>query len=156
MTAVVFQQKYSDSQRQNAERPRSARPFDGCERTGMKPYLRVTALALMFAGGARFVPAQSACQVAIHVDAFRNSKGHLGVNVFRSSDGWPEDVRADPCSHHGLIVKAAPELHVRPCFARALYLTQLDRYDRRAIPAKQVGQQGACRPQADDQHIALV
>jgi len=36
--------------------------------------------------------AQSAtCQVTVRVEGFRNEKGVLGVNVFRSPDGWPED-----------------------------------------------------------------
>jgi uncharacterized protein (DUF2141 family) len=31
------------------------------------------------------------CAVTLHVDGFRNQKGDLGVTVFQSSDGWPEN-----------------------------------------------------------------
>src|SRR3974377_2274066 len=47
---------------------------------------------LLFAASASYAEAQSAaCQDSIHVDGFRNTKGDLGVNVFRLPDGWPED-----------------------------------------------------------------
>lgn len=32
------------------------------------------------------------CSLAIHVTGFRNDKGALGAALFRSGDGWPEDV----------------------------------------------------------------
>ena len=31
------------------------------------------------------------CQVSLRVEGFRNHAGHLGITIFRSSDGWPED-----------------------------------------------------------------
>ena len=31
------------------------------------------------------------CPVTLHVDGFRNHTGRLGVTVFRTTDGWPED-----------------------------------------------------------------
>jgi len=31
------------------------------------------------------------CAVTIHVEGFRNQKGDLGMTVFKSADGWPED-----------------------------------------------------------------
>jgi uncharacterized protein (DUF2141 family) len=40
------------------------------------------------------------CQVSIHVDGFRNQKGDLGVTVFKSPEGWPED-NARAYFHHG-------------------------------------------------------
>lgn len=30
------------------------------------------------------------CRLTVHVDGFRNQKGVLGVNVFKTSEGWPE------------------------------------------------------------------
>jgi len=45
--------------------------------------------------------AQSAsCTVTIHVDGFRNQKGDLGVTVFKSADGWPEN-NAKALQHGG-------------------------------------------------------
>lgn len=38
------------------------------------------------------------CVLRVHVDGLRNSYGVVGVSVFRSSDGWPEDV-AKSVSH---------------------------------------------------------
>lgn len=50
------------------------------------------ALRLSLAASVSAAAAQStACQVSIHVDGFRNTKGDLGVNVFGGPDGWPED-----------------------------------------------------------------
>lgn len=51
--------------------------------------------ALLGAGMA--VPASAqvsahGCNLRIHVDGFRNSKGNLGTVVFTSPDGWPEDL----------------------------------------------------------------
>jgi len=31
------------------------------------------------------------CSLTVHVDGFRNQKGDLGVNVFKTPDGWPEN-----------------------------------------------------------------
>jgi len=32
------------------------------------------------------------CLLRIHVDGFRNTRGNLGTVIFKSSDGWPEDL----------------------------------------------------------------
>lgn len=32
------------------------------------------------------------CELRIHVDGFRNTKGNLGTVVFKTPDGWPEDI----------------------------------------------------------------
>ena len=32
----------------------------------------------------------AACTLTVHVEGFRNQKGDLGVNVFKTPDGWPE------------------------------------------------------------------
>ena len=50
------------------------------------------ALGLSLAASVSSAGAQStACQVSVHVDGFRNTKGDLGVSVFRTPDGWPEN-----------------------------------------------------------------
>jgi uncharacterized protein (DUF2141 family) len=33
---------------------------------------------------------QAPCTLTVQVDGFRNQKGTLGVRVFKTSDGWPE------------------------------------------------------------------
>lgn len=50
------------------------------------------ALVLMIAtiGLARLATAET-CEVTLKVDGFRNHAGRLGVTVFRTPDGWPED-----------------------------------------------------------------
>ena len=35
---------------------------------------------------------EKGCTLRIHVDGLRNSKGNLGSVIFKSSDGWPEDL----------------------------------------------------------------
>ena len=45
----------------------------------------------------------SGCQVVIHVYGFRNTKGDLGVNVFATADGWPED-NSKTLFHHGFAI----------------------------------------------------
>ena len=51
-----------------------------------------TAIVMLLGAGTVRATAQSeTCQVAVHVDGFRNQRGDLGVNVFRSPDGWPEE-----------------------------------------------------------------
>jgi uncharacterized protein (DUF2141 family) len=35
---------------------------------------------------------ETTCTLRIRVDGFRNTKGNLGTVVFRSSDGWPENL----------------------------------------------------------------
>jgi uncharacterized protein (DUF2141 family) len=58
----------------------------------MKTLLACGALGALLTITAVSSPAQSTtCTLTIHVDGFRNQKGDLGVTVFRSSDGWPED-----------------------------------------------------------------
>ena len=58
----------------------------------MKSYVLVTALFPVHAAETVSGAAQSATsQVTIRVDGFRNDKGELGVNVFRSPVGWPEE-----------------------------------------------------------------
>ena len=32
------------------------------------------------------------CELRIHVDGFRNTKGNLGTVLFTSPEGWPEDL----------------------------------------------------------------
>ena len=31
------------------------------------------------------------CKVLVHIDGFRNQKGNVGVTVFKSPGGWPEN-----------------------------------------------------------------
>ena len=35
---------------------------------------------------------QTGCSLRIHVDGFRNTRGNLGTVVFKSPDGWPENI----------------------------------------------------------------
>ena len=42
----------------------------------------------------------SPCALKIHVDGFRNQKGDLGITLFTSPDGWPED-NSKAYFHHG-------------------------------------------------------
>jgi uncharacterized protein (DUF2141 family) len=59
--------------------------------------LAAAALAAMPPGAA----AQSAtCALTIHVDGFRNLKGDLGITLFTSPDGWPEN-NSKAYFHHG-------------------------------------------------------
>lgn len=37
-------------------------------------------------------PVTSGCTLRIHVDGLRNSIGVVGAAIFRSSDGWPENM----------------------------------------------------------------
>ena len=37
-------------------------------------------------------PEEQRCTLRIHADGLRNAKGVVGVLLFRSPDGWPEDV----------------------------------------------------------------
>jgi len=49
-------------------------------------------LSAILAISVNLASAQSAvCTVTLHVDGFRNQKGDLGVTVFNSPDGWPEN-----------------------------------------------------------------
>ncbi len=32
------------------------------------------------------------CKLVVHVSGFRNQKGDAGAVIFKSSDGWPEDL----------------------------------------------------------------
>lgn len=58
----------------------------------MKSYAFGTALFPLHAADTVPGAAQSATsQVTVRVDGFRNEKGELGVNVFRSTNGWPEE-----------------------------------------------------------------
>jgi uncharacterized protein (DUF2141 family) len=58
----------------------------------MKTLLACAALGALLTITAITSPAQSTtCALTIHVDGFRNQKGELGVTVFKSPDGWPED-----------------------------------------------------------------
>jgi uncharacterized protein (DUF2141 family) len=43
-------------------------------------------LYLAAAAGAQSRP----CTLTVHVNGFRNQKGELGVNVFKTPEGWPE------------------------------------------------------------------
>lgn len=36
-------------------------------------------------------PAASTCNLVLHIDGFRNQKGDVGLSVFNSPDGWPEN-----------------------------------------------------------------
>ena len=51
-------------------------------------------LALLLAPGmpALSQTASSGCELRIHVDGFRNTKGNLGTAIFASPAGWPEDM----------------------------------------------------------------
>lgn len=42
--------------------------------------------------------AQSGCTLRIHVDGLRNSTGVVGAAIFKSPDGWPEDM--NKALHH--------------------------------------------------------
>lgn len=42
---------------------------------------------------------EAACTLRIRVDGFRNTKGNLGTVVFKSNDGWPENL--DKAFRHG-------------------------------------------------------
>src|SRR3569833_1354907 len=45
------------------------------------------------AGGATAqTPQADVCTLRIHVDGFRNTRGNLGTVLFKSPDGWPEDL----------------------------------------------------------------
>lgn len=53
-------------------------------------------VSLLAAAAFAYAPGQahaqsSPCALTIHVDGFRNQKGDLGISLFTSSDGWPED-----------------------------------------------------------------
>lgn len=66
------------------------------------PVWKTSGLAVWYATLALSVPpirAQSTCTLVIHVDGFRNQKGHLGVSLFTSPDGWPE--KNDKAFLHG-------------------------------------------------------
>ena len=55
----------------------------------MRKFLLLNAFLAM---SASLVSAQIAlCTVTLHVDGFRSQKGDLGVTVFNSPDGWPEN-----------------------------------------------------------------
>lgn len=45
------------------------------------------------AGSAFSADSGSGCTLRIHVDGLRNSKGNLGTVLFKSADGWPEDIK---------------------------------------------------------------
>ncbi len=45
------------------------------------------------------------CALTIHVDGFRNQKGDLGVTLFTSPDGWPEN-NDKAYFHHGYPITA--------------------------------------------------
>ena len=47
--------------------------------------------ALLSFSALRSVAQTATCTLTLHVDGFRNQKGDLGVTVFKSPDGWPED-----------------------------------------------------------------
>jgi uncharacterized protein (DUF2141 family) len=58
--------------------------------------MKVAAVGLLalacLAGGLASAQAPAAkCRLVVHIDGFRNTKGHAGVTVFTSPDGWPED-----------------------------------------------------------------
>lgn len=63
----------------------------------MKKFLVFHAFLAIFASAASAQTA--ACTVTLHVDGFRNQKGDLGVTVFQSPDGWPEN--NDKALQHG-------------------------------------------------------
>ena len=44
-------------------------------------------------------PAAHGCELRIHVDGFRNTKGNLGTVIFTSPSGWPENL--DKSFRHG-------------------------------------------------------
>jgi len=52
--------------------------------------VRILAFILIAASAALAAAQQPTCTVNIHVDGFRNQRGDLGVTVFTSPAGWPE------------------------------------------------------------------
>lgn len=49
-------------------------------------------LLLLFFAPAVHAAETGGCTLLIHVSGFRNTKGVLGAVLFRSTEGWPEDV----------------------------------------------------------------
>lgn len=61
----------------------------------MKPALALLCALAAFAPLAGQSPAAQqapVCALLIHADGFRNNRGKAGVAIFRSAQGWPEDV----------------------------------------------------------------
>lgn len=44
------------------------------------------------------LPSEAGCTLRIHVDGLRNSTGVVGAAIFKSADGWPEDM--NKAFHH--------------------------------------------------------
>jgi uncharacterized protein (DUF2141 family) len=42
--------------------------------------------------GLQAAPGATGCTLRIHVDGLRNSTGVVGAAIFKSADGWPEDM----------------------------------------------------------------
>ncbi|HEY6490704.1 MAG: DUF2141 domain-containing protein [Terracidiphilus sp.] len=77
------------------------------------PAVTSAAFAILFATGS-FAPgaaayasdsAEQSCTLRIHAEGLRNTKGVVGVLLFRSPDGWPEDV------HKSIYEGASPIAH---------------------------------------------
>lgn len=65
----------------------------------MKSCLKLAPLLLLAAGARPGVSSDSPrsktpseCTLRLHVDGLRNERGAVGVLLFRSADGWPEDI----------------------------------------------------------------
>lgn len=57
----------------------------------MKKSFLLCAVLVACLASSPYASAQAAkCALTVHVDGFRNQKGDLGVTVFNSPDGWPE------------------------------------------------------------------
>src|SRR3954464_6284178 len=56
--------------------------------------LKLVSLASLVCGlaGAQSKDAAGGCTLRIHVDGLRNSTGVVGAAVFKSREGWPEDM----------------------------------------------------------------
>lgn len=77
------------AERQNAYLPLRLIFLDGEETMKQLPSV-IIACGLLGSLAATARAASPTCPLTIHVDGFRNQKGHLGVTIFTSPDGWPE------------------------------------------------------------------
>jgi uncharacterized protein (DUF2141 family) len=58
----------------------------------VKTIRQIGAFVILFCGAWMFAAAQTApCTVRVSADGFRNQNGVLGIAVYKSPSGWPED-----------------------------------------------------------------
>jgi len=57
----------------------------------MKSIVAALAVLMLLPASAPAQSAAESCKLLVHIDGFRNQKGDVGVTVFKSPDGWPED-----------------------------------------------------------------